>query len=43
VRDGAGAPASHHHEFNAEAEGINPDNIAQRLIDMIPHDLNEKT
>ena len=28
--------------FNAEAEGIKPDNIVQRLIDVIPRDPNEK-
>src|SRR5436309_16120311 len=29
--------------FNAEAEGIKPDTIVQRLIDVIPRDPNEKT
>ncbi|HXG09302.1 MAG TPA: MoxR family ATPase [Gemmataceae bacterium] len=28
--------------FNAEAEGIKPDDIIQRLIDLIPRDPNEK-
>ena len=28
--------------FNAEAEGIKPDHIVQRLIDVIPRDPNEK-
>jgi MoxR-like ATPase len=28
--------------FNAEAEGIKPDDIIQKLIDMIPRDPNEK-
>ena len=28
--------------FNAEAEGIKPDDIVRRLIDMIPRDPNEK-
>src|SRR5208283_1926900 len=28
--------------FNAEAEGIKPDRIVQRLIDVIPRDPNEK-
>jgi MoxR-like ATPase len=28
--------------FNAEAEGIKPDTIVQRLIDVIPRDPNEK-
>jgi MoxR-like ATPase len=29
--------------FNAEAEGIRPDDVVQRLIDLIPRDPNEKT
>jgi MoxR-like ATPase len=28
--------------FNAEAEGIRPDDVVQKLIDMIPRDPNEK-
>jgi len=28
--------------FNAEAEGVKPDTIVQRLIDVIPRDPNEK-
>jgi MoxR-like ATPase len=28
--------------FNAEAEGIKPDDIIQKLIDLIPRDPNEK-
>jgi MoxR-like ATPase len=38
-------PVSQHRiitNFNAEAEGIKPDNIVQRLIDVISRDPNEK-
>jgi MoxR-like ATPase len=28
--------------FNAEAEGIKPDDIVRKLIDLIPRDPNEK-
>jgi MoxR-like ATPase len=28
--------------FNAEAEGIRPDDVVQKLIDLIPRDPNEK-
>ena len=28
--------------FNAEAEGVKPDDVVRRLIDMIPRDPNEK-
>ena len=28
--------------FNAEAEGVKPDDIVKRLADMIPRDPNEK-
>jgi MoxR-like ATPase len=28
--------------FNAEAEGLKPDDIVRRLIELIPRDPNEK-
>jgi MoxR-like ATPase len=28
--------------FNAEAEGIRPDDIVQKLIDLVPRDPSEK-
>ena len=28
--------------FNAEAEGVKPDDVVRRLIDMIPRDPNER-
>jgi MoxR-like ATPase len=42
---GVAAPVLRHRiitNFNAEAEGIKPDDIVRRLIDIIPRDPNEK-